>query len=99
MRQSHGISAEGMNDEVKWLKGLQGLPLHCSLPSLFTKIEKLEKNMTKLVLSLAGSYLSGLLHFLALFPDNSVLGITETIGLDDATAGLLQVVLEATHTR
>ena len=41
--------------------------------------------------SLAGSYLSGLLHFLALFPDNSVLGITETMGLDDATAGLLQV--------
>ena len=41
--------------------------------------------------SLAGSYLSGLLHFLALFPQNSVLGITETMGLDDATAGLLQV--------
>ena len=52
--------------------------------------------MTKLVLSLAGSYLSGLLHFLALFPDNSVLGITETLGLDDKTAALLQVVLAHT---
>jgi len=46
--------------------------------------------------SLAGSYLSGLLHFLALFPDNSVLGITETMGLDEATAGLLQEAAEET---
>ena len=47
-------------------------------------------------LSLAGSYLSGLVHFLSLFPDSTVLGITETMGLDQATAAILQVPLPLT---
>jgi len=46
--------------------------------------------------SLAGSYLSGLVHFLSLFPHSTVLGITETMGLDQATAAILQEAAEET---
>jgi len=48
--------------------------------------------------SLGGSYLSGLIHYLALFPHKDVVGNTETMGLDSDYATLLQEVAMATWT-
>merc|ERR1719481_70533 len=46
--------------------------------------------------SKAGSYLSGLLHYKALFPEQDLLGNTETLGLDFDYAELLQGIAEST---
>lgn len=50
---------------------------------------------TLVIPSLEGSYLSALLHFLALF-HTSVVGNSETMGLEEATVGMLQEAAEVT---
>ena len=50
---------------------------------------------TLLIPSLEGSYLSALLHFLALF-HTSVVGNSETMGLEEATVRMLQEAAEVT---